>query len=545
MGVVSHEISYVMLAVLACVAVVIIYLGVKYKKYICAVLSALQTSLLIWFVLGRGDLIYIDNNLYADGFSWIMILASGVTGMLICVYALSFIRRPSFYLFMLISLTAMIGITVSNNLLWLYLFWEIMTLCTFFLIGFDKTPEAVKNSFCALSVNLLGGLAFVFAIVIIGSYFFTIELSATLMYRQIPQYSFNAGVPVALLAFAGLVKAAQMPFSRWLLGAASAPSPAFALLASSTTAPAGAFLIIKLSPALGLNMAGVMVMLAGGVTFLMASLAATARENEKDVLAYSAIASLGLIVACGGVGTYSAVWAGILLIIFHAITKSLLFLCVEASENKAARGYVAPFMMIGIAGMFLAPFGMLISRWAALVAFADAKNILLILLVCFGSAATIFYGTRWLGRAAADMQDKEEERPEVCRERLAPIWTLSLSIIVVCLFLPSVSSMWVVPYLEESFFGEPFIIAGTATTRILWAILAIIVMAPMLFFGKTKKRIVPVYAPAFDGRISHESPDLGRYFGEHRMNMIGGVINTIAIAAVFSVAIAVSGGVLL
>lgn len=87
---------------------------------------------------------------------------------------------------------------------------------------------------------------------------------------------------------------------------------------------AGVFLILKLAPCLGFNMAGIMVMLIGGITFLLASFAAISQSNGKRVLAYSTIANLGLIVICGGVGATGAVWAGIMLLIFHAITKSLM-----------------------------------------------------------------------------------------------------------------------------------------------------------------------------------------------------------------------------
>ena len=103
------------------------------------------------------------------------------------------------------------------------------------------------------------------------------------------------------------------------------------------------------------------------------------------MLAYSTVANLGLIVLCGGIGTYEAVWAGVLLIIFHAVAKCLLFLCVGVVEHKlhsrdieAMSGLilnmprVAVMMLIGMAGMFLAPFGMLISKWAVLKAVVDA-----------------------------------------------------------------------------------------------------------------------------------------------------------------------------
>lgn len=122
-----------------------------------------------------------------------------------------------------------------------------------------------------------------------------------------------------------------------------APTPTSALLHSSTMVKAGVFLILKLAPCLGwgnaeygmVNYAGIMVMAVGGITFLLASFAAISQSNAKRVLAYSTIANLGLIVVCGGIGTAAAVWAGIMLIIFHAVTKHFCS-CALVQQNTTS-----------------------------------------------------------------------------------------------------------------------------------------------------------------------------------------------------------------
>ena len=125
-----------------------------------------------------------------------------------------------------------------------------------------------------------------------------------------------------------------MPFHTWLLGAMVAPTPTSALLHSSTMVKAGVFLLIKLSPIfLVCPVAAVMTILVGGLTFLLCSFMAISQTNAKRVLAYSTIANLGLIVACAGVGTPEAVWAATFLVLFHAVAKSLLFLCVGTAEH--------------------------------------------------------------------------------------------------------------------------------------------------------------------------------------------------------------------
>ena len=108
-------------------------------------------------------------------------------------------------------------------------------------------------------------------------------------------------VPAALLAFAGITKSAQFPFTGWLLGAMVAPTPVSALLHSATMVNAGVYVIIRLAPVLQGSMAGTVVALVGAVTFLVASLAAIGTSDAKKLLAYSTVANLGLIVICGGI----------------------------------------------------------------------------------------------------------------------------------------------------------------------------------------------------------------------------------------------------
>ena len=245
-------------------------LGIKYKKYLASVLAAIQTPIMVWFELSIGHGIHVANNLYVDRLSIIMVLIIGIIGTLICWYSIGYMkdfqhhhhgepdRRPLFFFLMFLFLAAMFGIVVSNNMVWLYFFWEITTLCSFFLIGFTRTKEAINNSFRALILNLLGGLGFVLAIVVLGKFYGILELNQMLAMGMM---GVSVVLPTALLAFAGITKAAQMPFNSWLLGAMVAPTPTSALLHSSTMVKAGVFLIVKLAPVLGWNIAGIMVMM--------------------------------------------------------------------------------------------------------------------------------------------------------------------------------------------------------------------------------------------------------------------------------------------
>jgi ech hydrogenase subunit A len=561
----SEMVVYIMMGIEICLGVLIFYLGIKYKKYLASILAAIQTPAMIWFELTIGHGIEVQSNIYVDRLSMIMVLIIGIIGTLICVYAIGYMkdfqhhhagekdRRPWFFFLMFLFLSAMFGIVVSNNLVWLYFFWEITTLCSFFLIGFTKTEEAVRNSFRALIMNLAGGLGFVIAIVILGKYYGTIELSQMLL---IGTMGYSVAAPAIFLAFAGITKAAQMPFNSWLLGAMIAPTPTSALLHSSTMVKAGVFLVIKLAPVLTGNIAGLMVVLVGGITFLMASFAAINQHNAKKLLAYSTVANLGLIVACAGVGTTGAVWAGIMLIIFHAVTKSLLFLCVGTAEHNIGSRDIedmdglfdrmprlAAFMLIGIAGMFLAPLGMLISKWAAMTAFVDSGNIILIMIICFGSAATLFYWTKWMGKMTAIVSGEENIEGKVHMSEWFTEGAHAVMTVVLCIGFPLISKFILVPYLDDAF-GKTEGLALTAYDMIIMCIMiAVIVLMFAFMFGKTKKRIVPIYLSGVnkgdnvtyegsmqkDMTVSLRNWYMDGYFGEARMNLIGGTATAVII----------------
>jgi ech hydrogenase subunit A len=560
----SEFIGYAMMAIEVILAIVIIVLGVRHRKYLASLLALCQAPVMVWFEFSTGEHIEVANALYIDRLSIVMALIIGIIGTLICVYALGYMkdfqrhshggpdRRPWFFFLLFLFLAAMYGIIFSNNIVWLFFFWEVTTLCSFFLIGFTKTPEAVRNSFRALIMNLLGGLGFVLAIVYMGMNLQILELDVLI---EIGAYGAGyIALPATLLVFAGLTKAAQMPFNSWLLGAMVAPTPTSALLHSSTMVKAGVFLILKLSPVLGLtSFAGIMAMFVGGITFLMASFAAISQSNAKRVLAYSTVANLGLIVACAGAAHPAAIWAATMLIIFHAVTKSLLFLCVGTAEHNIGSRDIedmdglfgrlprlATFMIIGISAMFLAPFGMLVSKWAALEAVISSGNPFLVLFIIFGSSVTLFYWGKWLGKLVAIVAKRENIQYRVHGEEWCSLGTLVVLVVAACLMFPVYSSRLIVPYVISVFSGvdSQRVIATlmSGENMIIMAVLvAIIVLLPLLFYGKTQKKIVPIYLAGaglgddlrYMGSMQKETEFRLRnwymedYFNEKRMNLIG------------------------
>lgn len=594
----GEVISYAMMIIEVFLALVIIFLGIKYRYYWASVLAAIQTPLMIWFEFSKGHGLVVSYNLYVDGLSVIMSLIIGIIGSLITVYALGYMkdyqhhnadkpdRRPFFFFIMFVFLAAMFGIVTANNLIWMYFFWEITSLTSFFLIGYSKTDEAIKNSFRALIMNLAGGLGFVFAILFLGNFCETVELSTLISSGTAGTWGYYLTIPVALLAFAGITKAAQMPFSSWLLGAMVAPTPVSALLHSSTMVKAGVFLIIKLAPLMGVwlpgyeqsysalyyNYAGIMVMMVGAITFLVASFVAISQSNAKRVLAYSTVANLGLIVCCGGIGTAAAVWAGIMLIIFHAIAKSLLFLSVGTAEHRIGSRdiedmdglfvrlpNVAKFMIVGICGMFIAPFGMLVSKWAAMVSFINSGNPLLILLLVFGSAATLFFWAKWLGKLTAVVAGRDNHEAEgISGEEKMVLGTLTGLTVAACLFFPILSSGSVVPYLSGVFSDIETGMLSSGNLAIMVFMVAALILMVAFFYGKTNKKIVPIYLSgenvgdniSFRNSLKQTQASqlknwyMTAYFGEKKMNRIG-IISTVIVIALTALWIGVMAGILI
>ena len=470
----SPAVDYVCMVVSVLVAAAILFFGIRHKNMAACVLAAVQVagSLVFEFAFAHG--LPVAQGLYLDSLSLLMAFIIGVVGSGICVYALGYMedfqahepegakdRRPVFFALMFAFLSAMFFIVFSNNMVWLFTGWEVTTVCSFLLIGYTRTEEAMRNAFRQIVMNLVGGIAFLAALYVCAIQLGTLSLIEFLQIGV--QNPALVALPVTALALAGLTKAAQMPFHTWLLGAMVAPTPTSALLHSSTMVKAGVFLLVKLSPVMyagsfapqgGLlaSVPAIMTVLVGGITFALCSFMAISQTNAKRVLAYSTIANLGLIVACAGVGTPEAVWAAAFLILFHAIAKSLLFLCVGTAEHHIGSRDIedmdllfermprlSRFMMFGILCMFIAPFGMLVAKWATLVSFAETGQVALIVILAFGSAATFMFWAKWLGKLSGIAAARENVERDVHASEWAAVMVMAVLVILCCAGLPIVS----------------------------------------------------------------------------------------------------------
>jgi ech hydrogenase subunit A len=256
---------------------------------------------------------------------------------------------------------------------------------------------------------------------------------------------------------------------------------------------------------------------------------AISQSDAKKILAYSTLVNLGLIVICASVGTQESLWAAILLIIFHSVSKSLLFISVGSAEHQIGSRDVedmdilmgvsrklALFMMIGIAGMFLAPFGMLISKWVAMKAFIDSNNILTVILLAYGSAATLFYWTKWLGKLVSKVNAKNQIKQELPFDEEVPILILAVLIVVSCFTFPLISKFILIPYLTTIFKSKSMIPIGSNDVKLMLFMLSMLIILPISFipiYKNDTRRKVPIY---MGGENTGDNKSFYGFIGETR-----------------------------
>jgi ech hydrogenase subunit A len=447
---------------------VVLFVGFKRKNQIIIWLTAAQIAGLIWLdffmVHGHGT----TPAFFADDLSLIMVCIVSIIGSLIAIYGIGYMkeheehlhlaksRQPRFFFFIVLFLGAMNGLVLANNLLWMYFFWECTTLCSFMLIGHDDTEIARKNAERALWMNVLGGAAFLFALIVLQKTAGTLSLQELL--ARGPEMAVAGGailVPMFLLVFAGMTKAAQAPFQSWLTGAMVAPTPVSALLHSSTMVKAGVYLIVRLAPIYVGTYLSNFIALFGGFVFVATAALAVGQSNGKKVLAYSTISNLALIIACAGINTPAAITAAILLIIFHAISKALLFLCVGAIEQKIGsrniedmRGLYARMprttlvTIIGVMTMMLPPFGMLMAKWMAIE--SAQGQFLIMIMLALGSGLTVLFWCRWAGILLDVPFGKAQPESQALSVR-TPLYVLAGMALVVSFVSPFVYNALVAP----------------------------------------------------------------------------------------------------
>ncbi len=283
----------------------------------------------------------VDISWYIDGLSLTFALLITGIGTLIVLYAGGYLKgHPHlgrFFSFILMFMGAMQGLVIADSFLMLFVFWELTSITSFLLIGFDHSREASRRSATqALIVTGLGGLSLLAGLLVIWSVTGATSLSALLetgdVLRASPLY-----LAALLMVLGGaFTKSAQFPFHFWLPNAMEAPTPVSAYLHSATMVKAGVYLLMRVNPVMGDTTAWETILpLFGGVTLLVGAILAIRQSDLKLMLAYTTVASLGLLVMLTGLGFDQAIEAAVLYLIAHSLFKGALFMVAGLIDHEA------------------------------------------------------------------------------------------------------------------------------------------------------------------------------------------------------------------
>lgn len=277
---------------------------------------------------------------YADGLSLLFALLISGVGTLVVVYAGMYLadhpHRGRFYAYFMMFMAAMLGLVLTDNLLTLYVFWELTSVSSYLLIGFEhENAEARAAAWQALLVTTAGGLSLLAGLILLGQAG-DVGAFSTLLTRREALLDHALYVPIVLLFLtAAFTKSAQMPFHFWLPNAMEAPTPVSAYLHSATMVKAGIYLLARCSPILGGTVLWQsLITLVGAVTMLVSAYMAMTQTDLKRMLAYATISALGLMTLLLGVGTSAAVKAAIVYLLVHALYKGALFLVAGAVDHE-------------------------------------------------------------------------------------------------------------------------------------------------------------------------------------------------------------------
>lgn len=326
------------------------------------IFSILPASLFVFFVAqlsqvvnGEGILVKynwiptlnIELSFYLDGLSLFFVLLITGFGAFIFLYASSYLKGDRyfdrFYIYLFLFMSSMLGLVLSGNLISMFVFWELTSLTSYMLIGFyNENETSRKNALQAMLVTVLGGLAMMAGIILIGmiagSYSFNELLNSSDLLKEHPWYL----AALILILIGAFTKSAQFPFHFWLPNAMAAPAPVSAYLHSTTMVKAGVYLLARISPILGNTPEWQAILTTiGGITMVTGALLAIQYTDLKKILAYTTISALGIMVFLIGIGTTLAINAAMVFLLAHALYKGTLFLVTGNIDHETGTRDVA------------------------------------------------------------------------------------------------------------------------------------------------------------------------------------------------------------
>lgn len=346
------------IAVLSGFVVALIAPGITRRWHNAAgwLVALLPLALTLYFaaqlpIIARGDVLTfaapwvaelgVMFSLRADGLSVLFALLISGIGALVMIYAGGYLHGNPFlgrfYAWLLVFMASMLGVALADNLIVLFVFWELTSLSSYALIGFEHESASARTAALqAMLVTGAGGLAMLAGLLLLGQVSGSLELSALLTQGNALRASPLYPAALILILLGAFAKSAQFPFHFWLPNAMQAPTPVSAYLHSATMVKAGVYLLARLNPALGgtewwvYTVGGI-----GAVTMFIGGYLALTQTDLKRLLAYSTVSALGTLTMLLGLGTPLALKAMAVFVLAHALYKGALFLIAGAVDHES------------------------------------------------------------------------------------------------------------------------------------------------------------------------------------------------------------------
>ncbi|MFD2657275.1 Na+/H+ antiporter subunit A [Gracilibacillus thailandensis] len=312
----------------------------------------------------------IGLDFYLDGLSLLFVLLISGIGTLVTFYSIFYLhkseRLDQFYVYLLLFMTAMFGVVLSDNVFVLYSFWELTSISSFLLIGYWNYKEGSRyGALKSMLITVFGGLSMLGGFILLSIITETTSIQAMMEQADVILSSEYFGLILALVLLGAFTKSAQVPFHIWLPDAMEAPTPVSAYLHSATMVKAGIFLVARFTPIFsGSDWFFVFVSGIGILTLVWGSYMAVRQTDLKGILAFSTISQLGMIMSMLGFGTSVAIFAAVFHILNHATFKGSLFMIAGIVDHETGTrdirrlGGLATLMPISATLAFFGTFSM-------------------------------------------------------------------------------------------------------------------------------------------------------------------------------------------
>jgi NADH:ubiquinone oxidoreductase subunit 5 (subunit L)/multisubunit Na+/H+ antiporter MnhA subunit len=342
--------------------------------------------------------------LHADGLAVFMALISSFLGAVIVLYSFGYIahseNQNEYYFFVVLFIGAMMGITLSTNLIFIYLFWEISAVCCWRLIGFFREKEYVRSANKAFLITGIG------AIIMLAGFLMVYFENGTMDLLKLRGQQISSAA-VTLILFGILSKSATLPLHSWLADGGVAPTPATALLHAAVLVKIGVYVYTRLF-AVTFQIPDIwhtVVPIVAAVSAILSAGAAIVETDLKRIIAYSTVSQIAFIFLGLAIGGEAALAGGLMYILMHAISKAGLFLCAGIVEHalhtkdirkmggllKAMPWTAASFFLCAFSVMGVPPFGGFFSKDMVIHGAVEAGHPWIAAVFLLGAVMTVIY----------------------------------------------------------------------------------------------------------------------------------------------------------